>query len=239
MTALVRSTVNLGMIELVQLSVILPTLNAARCVARSLAAVERPPMVVERLVVDGGSLDETLPIAEAAGAKTVKAPKGRGTQLAAGAMEATGDWFLFLHADTVLDPGWKDEACRFIARAGSDRAAVFRFALDDRSAAAARLETLVAWRCRALGLPYGDQGLLISRKFYEALGGYKSIPLYEDVDIIRRIGRTRLTLLETRAVTSAARYRQFGYFRRPVRNLACLALYRLGIPPHMLARFYG
>ena len=217
----------------------MPTVDAAHRVARALAAVNRPPMVVERLVVDGGSRDETLPIAEAAGAKIVKSPKGRGIQLAAGAAEATGDWFLFLHADTVLDPGWEDEACRFIANAGPTGAAVFRFALDDRSAAAARLEAMVAWRCRALALPYGDQGLLISRQLYEALGGYKPIPLYEDVDIIRRVGRNRLTPLETRAVTSAARYRQSGYFRRPVRNLTCLALYRLGIPPHMLARIYG
>ena len=245
MTALARRTDKRIRIDLVQLSVIMPTFDAAYCVARALEAVNRQPMVVERLVVDGGSQDETLSIAAAAGAKIVGSPKGRGTQFAAGAAEAEGDWFLFLHADTVLDPAWAEEADKFIEGSGPARqgapskAAVFRFALDDQSAAAARLETIVAWRCRAMALPYGDQGLLISRQLYDALGGYKPIPLFEDVDIIRRIGRGRLTLLETQAVTSATRYRQSGYFRRPMRNLFCMALYRLGIPPHLIARFYG
>lgn len=224
---------------MVQLSVIMPALDAAHCVAKALAAVDRPPMVVERLVVDGGSQDDTLSIAGAAGAKIFHASRGRGTQLAAGAAEAKGDWLLFVHADSVLDPGWAEEAGQFIENSGSSRAAVFRFALDDQSKAAARLEAMVAWRCRVMALPYGDQGLLISRQLYDALGGYKPVALFEDVDIIRRIGRDRLTLLETRAVTSATRYRQGGYIRRPARNLFCMALYRLGVPPHLIVRFYG
>ena len=239
MTALVRRMVNFKKIELVQLSVIIPTLNAAHRVARALEAVNRPPMVVERLVVDGGSQDDTLSIAGAAGAKIVKSSKGRGTQFAAGAAEAEGDWLLFLHADTVLDPGWTEEVDQFIKNSGPSNVAVFRFALDDQSAAAARLEKIVAWRCRAMALPYGDQGLLISRQLYDALGGYKPIPLYEDVEFVRRIGRDRLTLLRSRAVTAATRYRQSGYLFRPMRNLFCLALYRLGIPPRLIVRIYG
>ena len=190
-------------------------------------------------MVDGGSEDDTASVAAGVGAKIVKSSKGRGTQLVAGAAAAKGNWLLFLHADTVLDPGWAEEASRFIEKSGPAVAAVFRFALDDRSAPAARLEAMVAWRCRVMALPYGDQGLLLSRQLYDAVGGYRTIPLFEDVDLIRCIGRDRLTLLETRAVTSAARYRQSGYFRRPMRNLFCMALYRLGIPPHLIARIYG
>ena len=196
-------------------------------------------IVAERLVVDGGSQDETVTVAKNAGAKIVRSSKGRGTQLAAGAVEAIGDWFLFIHSDTVLDPEWSDEVRQFMERSGPDNAGVFRFALDDQSTASARLEAMVAWRCRVLALPYGDQGLLISRQLYEALGGYQSIPLFEDVDIIRRIGRDHLVLLATRAVTSAARYKLSGYYRRPLRNLFCLMLYRLGIPPHVIVRLYG
>jgi rSAM/selenodomain-associated transferase 2 len=217
----------------------MPTLDAAHCVAKALAAVDRSPIVVERLVVDGGSRDDTLSVADAAGAKIIRSSQGRGTQLAAGAAEAKGDWLLFLHADTVLDPGWVEEASRFIEKSGPSRAAAFRFALDDQSTAAARLEAMVAWRCRVMALPYGDQGLLISRQLYDALGGYRPVPLFEDVEFIRRIGRDRLTILETRAVTSATRYLQSGYFRRSMRNLFCMALYRLGIPPHLIARIYG
>lgn len=224
---------------LVQLSVIMPALNAAHHVGEALVAVDCPPMVVERLVVDGGSADKTVPVARAAGARIIGAPEGRGTQLAAGAEAAVGDWFLFLHADTVLDPDWAEQAEDFVQRSGPERAAAFQFALDDPSPAAARLEAMVAWRCRTLALPYGDQGLLISRQFYNALGGYAAIPLFEDVDMVRRIGRQRLTHLPSRAVTSAVRYRRSGYILRPMRNLICLALYLAGVPPRLITRLYG
>lgn len=228
-----------------KISVIIPTLNAAHCVSTALAAVDKPPLVVERLVVDGNSDDETITVATAAGAVIVLIDKsedssGRGTQLAAGASAARGDWLLFIHADTVLDAGWVEEAMRFIERHRSgDRAAAFRFSLDHHAAAARRLEAIVGWRCRVMALPYGDQGLLISRKLYDEIGGFQKIPLFEDVDIIRRIGRTRLEMLNSRAVTSAVRYKQSGYLMRPLRNLICLALYYFGVPPRRIVRLYG
>ena len=97
----------------------------------------------------------------------------------------------------------------------------------------------MSWRCRLLALPYGDQGLLIPRGLYEALGGFRPLPLMEDVDLVRRIGRRRLALLPVAAVTSAARYRRAGYGPRVLRNLACLSLYGLGVPPRVIARLYG
>ena len=118
-------------------------------------------------------------------------------------------------------------------------AAVFRFVLDDEDARARRVERLTRWRARVLGLPYGDQGLLISRRFYEGLGGYRPIPLMEDVDLARRIGRRRLEVLEADAVTSSERYRRDGWIVRPLRNLTILALYFLGLPPRLLVRLYG
>jgi hypothetical protein len=123
--------------------------------------------------------------------------------------------------------------------ANPERAGYFRFALDDPGPAARRLERVVAWRCKRLGLPYGDQGLLIGRTFYDRLGGHRPLPLMEDVDLVRRIGRHRLVELPARAVTSAVRYRRDGYLRRSLRNTACLAAWRLGVPPHTIARFYG
>ena len=222
------------------ISVIVPALNAADTIARTLEAVPQSNLVGERIVVDGGSVDATVAIAETAGARVITAPKGRGSQLVAGAAAAVGEWLLFLHADTELDPGWEAEASAFIEAAAYDeRAAVFRYALDDASVAAARLEAIVAWRSRVWALPYGDQGLLISRHFYAALGGYSAIPLFEDVDLVRRIGRRRLTLLRSRAVTSSVRYRKLGYVLRPMQNLFCLSLYLLGISPRLIARLYG
>ena len=116
---------------------------------------------------------------------------------------------------------------------------MFRFALDDPDPRARRIERLARWRGRVLGVPYGDQGLLISRAFYDVLGGYRPLPLMEDVDMVRRIGRRRLVELDAAAVTSAARYRAGGWWLRPVRNLSILGLYFLGAPPALLKRLYG
>ena len=223
------------------LSIVIPTLDEAASLGRALAALaEGTGLVREIIVADGGSRDGTQALATRRGARVVSTARGRGAQLAAGAAAATQPWLLFLHADTRLAPGWALAASRFVAAAGNERrAATFRFALDDDTPAARRLEAVVAWRCRALGLPYGDQGLLIARAFYDALGGFRPLPLMEDVDVVRRIGRGRLELLEVAAVTSAARYRRGGYLRRSARNLLCLGLYFLGLPPRALVRLYG
>src|SRR5215469_2008059 len=147
------------------ISVVIPTLNAADALARCLASLVPAAMrglVREVVVADGGSADGTLAIAEAAGARAIEAPRGRGSQLAAGADASRSDWLLFLHADTALEANWEEEAIAFIESAMMEcpRAAYFRFALDDFDARARRLESLVSARCRLFALPYGDQGLL-------------------------------------------------------------------------------
>ncbi len=223
------------------LSVVIPTLEAAHCLDRVLDSLgEGTTLIREVVVADGGSADGTRALAEERGARVVVVALGRGAQLAAGASAATQPWLLFLHADTWLAPGWSRAARRFIDEAGDQhRAAFFRFALDDNGAAARRLEAAVAWRCRVLALPYGDQGLLIARAFYDALGGFRPMPLMEDVDLVRRIGRRRLAPLAADAVTSAVRYHRGGYLRRSARNLLCVGLYFLGLPPRALMRLYG
>ena len=227
----------------ISLSVIIPTLNAAHCLARTVDSLRsgRPTTAgTDLIVVDGASTDDTADIARASGARLVRSARGRGTQLRAGAGAAHGEWLLFLHADTRLEPGWGDAVIAFTAcERNRERAGYFGFALDDDSARARRLERLVGWRCRKFGLPYGDQGLVIRRDFYFRLGGHPELPLMEDVALVRRIGRTRLTMLRSRAVTSAARYRRDGYLRRSGRNLFCLLLYGLGVPPRWIARVYG
>ena len=220
------------------LSIIVPTLDAAAGLDRTLRAAA--PGADELIVADGGSTDATDAIAARWNAKLVAAPLGRGSQLAAGAMAASGDWLLFLHADTVLAADWVAAARRFMADpANALYAAAFRFALDDQASKARRLESMVAWRCKALGLPYGDQGLLISRALYDKAGGYRPLPLMEDVDLVRRIGRGNIVMLDAAAVTSAERYRRDGYLARSMRNLACLGLYFAGVPVTTIARLYG
>lgn len=222
------------------LSLVIPTLDAAHALARSLAALASELSGIEVVVADGGSADGTAGVAAAAGAKVLAAPKGRGPQLRAGAEAAAGEWLLFLHADTRLAPGWRDVAEKFMAVPGNaERAAAFRLTLGDGDPRARRIEKGAAWRGRVLGLAYGDQGLLISRRFYWSLGGHPPIPLMEDVALIRRIGRSRLAILDHAAITSAARYRRDGWLLRPARNVALVTLYFLGVPPRLLARLYG
>ena len=227
------------------ISVVIPTLNAERDLAATLTALV--PAAVDGLirdviVVDGGSTDRTRKIAEASGADIVESPVGRGQQLAAGGAKARGQWLLFLHADTVLDEGWSRAALAFMNETDQgDRdpaAAVFRFRLNDQGLIPRALEAVVALRCKVLRLPYGDQGLLISRRLYDKLGGFKAMPVMEDVDIIRRLGRHRVVLLDVDATTSAERYKRDGYLARTARNLLCLTLYGAGVSPAKIARVY-
>ncbi len=216
------------------LSVVIPALNAAACLPATLAALGP---VTECLVIDGGSRDSTREAAESAGARVMSAPRGRGGQLAAGIAAATRPWLLLLHADARLSPGWRAAATGHIAD-GPARAAWFRFALDSDDPRARRLERLVALRCRMLALPYGDQGLLIHHDLLRNVGGMRPLELMEDVDLVRRLGRRRLVGLDADAVTSAAKWHHDGWLRRSVRNQFCLALYFAGLPPHRIARLY-
>ncbi|WP_246479559.1 TIGR04283 family arsenosugar biosynthesis glycosyltransferase [Kaustia mangrovi] len=234
------------MLHRIMLTVVIPTLNAAGTlvpVLSSLVPGVISGLVKQLVVVDGGSHDETLDIADAAGGDIVRAKGGRGGQLAAGADAARGEWLLFLHADTLLEPGWEHEVRRFIEETqvsgDAERAAVFRFRLDDRGAWPRLLERIVGLRYWLMALPYGDQGLLISRAFYERLGGYSALPLMEDVDLVRRIGRRHLTRLAHTATTSADRYRREGYPRRMARNALCLTLYAAGVSLARIKRLYG
>jgi len=223
------------------LSVIIPTLDAEASLPATLAALaEARPLLREIIVADGGSRDRTVAIAETAGARVLTTPRGRGAQLSAGAGAAAGDWLCFLHADTRPEPGWAAELARFIGDdRNRERAGYLAYRLDDGSRPARRLERIVAWRSRVLGLPYGDQGLILARDFYHALGGFPPLVLMEDVAFVRRIGRKRLVALQAGALTSAARYRREGYLLRPLRNLCCLSLYFLGAPPRFIGRLYG
>jgi rSAM/selenodomain-associated transferase 2 len=228
------------------ITVIIPTLNAEATLGQTLAALVPAAvdgLIREVIVVDGGSSDRTDQIVNESGANLLRGSAGRGRQLGAGAAQARFPWLLFLHADTTLEPGWEREASLFMQRIDMGErplaAAAFRFALDDEGARPRLLERLVALRCAALRLPYGDQGLLIPAGLYHEVGGYRPLALMEDVDLAQRLGRRRTVMLRSRAVTSAARFHREGYARRSARNLLCLALYTLRVPTHVISRIYG
>ena len=216
------------------LTVVIPVLNAGASLGDCLASIEQADEII---VVDGGSIDDSVDIAARSGVRVITAPRGRGVQLAAGGQAAGGDWLLFLHADTRLGAGWHKAVAAHLATAPRC-AGYFEFRLDDAAWQARVIEAGVAVRAPALGLPYGDQGLLISRRLYDEVGGFRPLALMEDVDFVRRLGRHRLRRLGATALTSAERWRRDGWFRRSGRNLACLALYAGGVAPTRIARIY-
>lgn len=218
------------------LSVVIPTLNAERGLVRALTSLVEPAMrglVRDVIIADGGSTDLTLEIAEDAGCEIVRAGATRGGLLDAGARAAKGPWLLFLHAQTALEPGWDAEAYQFIRQGGEQRAATFRFALDDKRWSARRAEFVYRLRNRLLALPYGDQGLIISKSQYERLGGYKPLNVLEDIDLVTRLkrqaGRAGITRLASKAIAIHTP-------RSSIRSAALLTLYTLGVSPEKLQR---
>lgn len=220
-------------------SVIIPTLNAVSSIGPTMASLMQgihAGIIREVILSDGGSRDDIHRLADVTGAVLVTASqRGRGWQLREGAATATADWMLFLHADTSLESNWVDAVARQLQ--DPQTAGYFRLAFDAKGVMPALFAGWANVRSRVFRLPFGDQGLLIHRRLYDAVGGYPALPLLEDMVISRRIGR-RLVPLAATATTSAERYRRDGWIRRGSRNLAIQALFLMGRDPRELATRY-
>lgn len=214
-------------------SVVIPALEEEASIG---AAIRSVSAQAEVIVVDGGSRDRTCAVALAAGARVLSASACRGSQLACGAVEAGGEWLVFLHADTRLEPGWAAALARLPAGVAGG---AFRFAIDSPRRVYRWLERGVSLRCRLLSLPYGDQAIFARREAYAACGGYPPLPLMEDVAFVTRLARVGpLAFLEERAFTSPRRYERRGVFTNMLRNWWLLGLYAAGVSPALLSRRY-
>jgi Glycosyltransferases involved in cell wall biogenesis len=196
------------------ITVVVPTLNAQESLPRcfdSLIGATVHGVVREVIVADGGSSDDTLLIADAAGARIKTAGRTRAAQLNEGGMAAKQDWILFLHPETALDPSWEMEAEAFIARSTLEhpRAGAFRYGVDEFDEGARRSEMWASLRGWLFKTAYGSQGLLIPKRLFKQLGGYREVKC-EDVDICRRIGARRLVLLRSRAINKQAPNREMA-----------------------------
>lgn len=221
-------------------SIIIPTLNAAEQLPATLNALlpgVEAGVVREVLISDGGSTDATAQIAEDAGAEWISGPAGRGGQLRRGAQACRAEWLLFVHADTWLAPDWVGAAMTH-RDAHPNLAAAFRLKFRAKGLAPKLVAGWANLRTSALNLPYGDQGLLMSRTLYDYVGGFADQPLMEDVAMARAL-RGRVRLLHSEAETGAERYVQNGWLRQGARNLGTLARYSLGADPQELAKRYN
>ncbi|WP_172295970.1 TIGR04283 family arsenosugar biosynthesis glycosyltransferase [Pseudoruegeria sp. HB172150] len=221
-------------------SIIIPTLEAAADLPGTLASLGEgleAGLIRELILSDGGSEDGTRALAEEAGAYLVSGAPGRGGQLGRGAGQSQGEWLLFLHADTWLGQGWSRAVLDHI-RDHPGKAGYFRLGFRASGSAPRFVAGWANLRARALGLPYGDQGLLVRRDLYDEVGGYQDIPLMEDVALARALAG-RLVVLGGTAWTSAEKYRRQGWMRRGGRNLLTLTRYLMGADPERLAEGYS
>lgn len=220
------------------ISVIIPTLNSAPQLQRCLGALGEgilDGLLAEVIFADGGSADDTVQIAEDVGATFLSTPVGRGNQMAAAARIARGEWMLFLHSDSVLGRNWQDAVIRHLTK--PEKAAYFKLRFDEATFPAKTVAGWANFRARRFGLPYGDQGLLISQRLYKRIEGFPEIPLMEDVAIAKKL-RGNLTALPAHIETSAEKYRQDGWINRSFKNFSVLSRYLAGTDPTKLAEKY-
>ena len=223
------------------LSVVIPALNEAGTLPLLLADLGTWPGNLEILVVDGGSGDATAAVSRNGGARLLRSPaSGRGQQLRWGAAQADGPWLLVLHADSRLPTGWVDAVTAVLERPDAETQAwYFDFKVSGTRPMLRLLEQAVAWRSRWRQRPYGDQGLLIHRGLYSAVGGYRPIPLMEDLDLVQRLAaRSRLRRIGHPLITSGRRWQRQGVLRLAWRNALLRRRWARGESADGLARDY-
>jgi len=219
------------------LGVVIPTLNEAEPLPHLLGDVAQLGITTDVVVADGGSTDATVDTARRYGARVITSPRGRGAQLRAGAEAVRGDWLCVLHADVRMPEPARGELHRAIDAAVD--AAVWRLAIDAHGVWPRVMEWGARVRDRIGGLPYGDQGLLVRRTVYEAVGGFPEIPLMEDVALIRALrSSVHVERLAAPLLVSPRRWLREGPYRTWLRNSVLITAYHVGVPPKRLARWY-
>lgn len=223
------------------ISIILPVLNEASTINAAIAHLRQlgPDGCSEIIVVDGDPQGSTIREIREKGVRMALSAKGRARQMNHGAGLATGDVLLFLHADTRLPAN----ACALIRDAMKERDAVagaFDLGISSERRIYRITERYVHLRTRLTRVPFGDQAIFMRRPYFDQLGGYRDIPIMEDVEIMKRIRKRgdAVVIIPEKVMTSARRYEQEGIILCTLRNWMLQILYALGVPPERLAGLY-
>ena len=224
------------------LSIVIPTLNEALHLPLLLSDLNVWPNDFELIIVDGGSIDLTISIAQIQGVDVIKSPKkNRGYQLKTGASNARGDWLLFLHADSRLRIGWVRSLSQIIQNKKSKNFAwYFDFKIKKDNLEYRFLEIAVALRSLVLQHPYGDQGLLIHKDLYYKTGGYSSLKIMEDIDLITRITKkTKLKRIRESIYTDDRKWTNSNIIKRAIKNYKLRKKWRQGYDIDNLSKEYN
>lgn len=225
-----------------KISIIIPTLNEEDNLPELLAYLRHTakPETLELIVADGGSKDRTLAIARRSADIVVECrTPGRAIQMHRGALAASGDPLLFLHADTRLPENWADALLKAWDQHPRPVATAFHLRFDGKGAVYRLLEAAANWRTGRTGVPQGDQAIAVSREAYFSVGGFPPVPLMEEYYLFRKLRRAGpIEILPQAVATSARRYEKNGPLRNALRNTGLLALHYMGVRPGTLARMY-
>jgi len=231
----------IGKIGWAMLSIIVPVLNEPSQINAVVEHIRAQSFdgAYEIIVVDGDPHGGTIQAVRDEGITCIAGSKGRGRQMNAGARASRGDVLLFLHADTRLPP----DALKNIRRVLENRKYVggaFDLSIDSKRWTLKYIAARANMRSRSNRIPYGDQAIFIRKEYFEKIGGFKDIPLMEDVDLMRRIKKDgrQIRILRDKVTTSARRWEQEGAVYTTLKNQVIVMLYYLGVSPDRLARFY-
>lgn len=213
-----------------RISIIIPVLNEAINIEQAVASTQ-PSTNVEVIVVDGGSNDHTVEIAESLGVKVISAPRGRAAQMNVGALAASGEILLFLHADSRLSVEF-DIMVRTALQQPGVMAGAFALRIDGQIWSLRLVEWGVNWRSHFLQMPYGDQGIFLKKEIFYRIGKFPELVLMEDFELIRRLRRAgKITIISASILTSARRWLKNGVFKTTLTHQLIIVAYLLGISP--------
>lgn len=220
-----------------RISIIIPTLNEAENIKEAIVTTQLNTNI-EVIIVDGGSKDDTIEIAQSLNVKVISSSPGRAVQMNAGAVAASGEILLFLHADTRLPTGF-DEMIRTALQQPRIVAGAFKLRIDASLLSLRWVEWGVNLRSHFCQMPYGDQAIFLTKEVFQQIGGFPELPIMEDFELMHRLKRIgRIVIIPTHVLTSARRWLQKGVFKTTLLNQIVIIAYLLGVSPERIRRWY-
>jgi rSAM/selenodomain-associated transferase 2 len=221
-----------------RISIIIPVLNESANLHLAIESTQ-PSDNIEVIVVDGGSIDDTCQVAVELGVQVITSPAGRSRQMNLGAAAATGDILLFLHGDSRLPLGFDRLIRQTMSVNQPPIAGAFRLGIEAPQASLRWVERGVNWRSQVCQVPYGDQGIFLSAKVFNEIGGFPDLPIMEDFELMRRLRkRGKISIVSQPIITSARRWLQKGILKTTLINQLMVLGYLVGISPTRLVELY-